>query len=93
VAECEASFEVEFARSGVTITVPPGVAVVDAAAQAGVVIETSCREGTCGTCETAVLAGVPEHRDSVLTPDEQAANGVMFPCVSRASSGRLVLDC
>jgi ferredoxin len=77
----------------VTVVVSPGVAVVDAAAQVGVVIETSCREGTCGTCETVVLAGTPDHRDSVLTPDEQAANGVMFPCVSRASSARLVLDC
>lgn len=87
------SFEVEFAKSGVTITVAPGVPVVEAAEQAGVIIETSCREGVCGTCETAVLDGIPEHLDSVLTDDEQAANDVMFPCVSRALSDRLVLDC
>lgn len=29
---------------------------------------SSCSEGTCGTCETAVLGGVPDHRDAV--PDE-----------------------
>jgi ferredoxin-NADP reductase len=86
------SFEVEFAGSGVTVTVPPGVSIVDAAAEAGVEIETSCREGTCGTCESEVIEGVPEHRDSLLTPDEQAANDVMFPCVSRCLSGRLVID-
>ncbi|MBN9792584.1 MULTISPECIES: PDR/VanB family oxidoreductase [unclassified Pseudonocardia] len=86
------TFEVEFAGSGVTVEVPPGVSIVDAAAEAGVEIETSCREGVCGTCESAVLEGVPDHRDSVLTPDEQAANDVMFPCVSRCLSGRLVLD-
>lgn len=88
----EGSFEVEFARSGLTVTVPPRVSIVDAAAEAGVQIETSCREGTCGTCESAVLGGVPEHRDSLLTPDEQAENDVMFPCVSRARCPRLVLD-
>ncbi|MDN5913757.1 MAG: PDR/VanB family oxidoreductase [Pseudonocardia sp.] len=86
------SFEVEFARSGVTVTVPAGVSIVDAAAEAGVDIETSCREGTCGTCESEVRAGVPEHRDSLLTPDEQEANDVMFPCVSRALSEKLVIE-
>ena len=88
----DGSFEIEFARSGVTVTVPPGVSIVDAAAEAGVDIATSCREGTCGTCESAVLGGVPEHRDSLLTPDEQAENDVMFPCVSRARCPRLTLD-
>ena len=91
--ESTGSFEVEFARSGVTTTVPAGVSIVDAAAEAGVDIDTSCREGTCGTCESDVLEGVPEHRDSVLTPEEQAANDVMFPCVSRCLSKRIVLDC
>jgi ferredoxin-NADP reductase len=88
----DGAFEVEFAQAGVTITVEPGVSIVDAAEEAGVTITTSCREGTCGTCESTVLEGVPEHRDSLLTPEEQAANDVMFPCVSRAASPRLVLD-
>ena len=88
----DGTFEVEFAQSGVTVTVPPGVSIVDAAAEAGVTIETSCREGTCGTCESEVLGGVPEHRDSLLTPEEQAENDVMFPCVSRAASEKLVID-
>lgn len=88
----DGSFEVEFARSGVRVPVPPGVSIVDAAAEAGVDIETSCREGTCGTCESGVLGGIPEHRDSLLTPDEQAENDVMFPCVSRARCPKLTLD-
>ena len=45
---------------------------------AGVDVLSSCQEGTCGTCETAVLAGEVDHRDSLLTPDEQAANDTMF---------------
>lgn len=53
---------------------------------------SSCRRGTCGTCEVAVLEGEVEHRDSVLTPLEQADGAVMMVCVSRAACPRLVLD-
>jgi ferredoxin len=50
---------------------------------------SSCRDGTCGTCETAVLAGVVHHRDLVLSESEQEANDAMMICVSRARSPRL----
>jgi ferredoxin len=53
---------------------------------------SSCREGTCGTCETAVLGGRVEHRDSLLTERERAANDTMFPCVSRAACATLLLE-
>jgi vanillate O-demethylase ferredoxin subunit len=46
----------------------------------------------CGTCLTRVLAGVPDHRDVYLTPEEQAANDQFTPCCSRAKTPRLVLD-
>lgn len=85
-------FEVELARSGATITVPFGGSVLDAVQKAGVNVLSSCREGTCGTCETTVLSGEPDHRDSVLDDDERAAGDCMFICVSRACSDRLVLD-
>jgi ferredoxin len=55
-------------------------------------VETSCREGICGSCETRVLAGSPIHRDSILSEEEQEAGDVMMLCVGRASSPRLVLD-
>jgi ferredoxin len=53
---------------------------------------SSCAEGTCGTCETRVLEGLPDHRDSVLRDEEKAANGCMMICVSRSCGDRLVLD-
>jgi ferredoxin-NADP reductase len=85
-------FEVELARSGATVTVTPGVSVLDAVHSAGVDVLSSCRQGTCGTCETTVLAGTPDHRDSILEDDERAAGDCMFICVSRALDDRLVLD-
>ena len=53
---------------------------------------SSCREGTCGTCETPVLDGIPDHRDSVLDAGRAGRNDCMMICVSRACTTRLVLD-
>ncbi|MGA4991551.1 PDR/VanB family oxidoreductase [Nonomuraea bangladeshensis] len=86
------AFEVELTASGLTLMVPPGRSILEVVEEAGVHVLTSCREGTCGTCETSVLAGVVDHRDSLLTPEEQAANDVMFVCVSRAACPKLVLE-
>jgi len=88
----ELPFEVELAQAGLTLTVPPGQSVLRAIEAAGVSVLSSCTEGTCGTCETAVLSGTPQHRDSVLTPAEQAAGDTMMICVSRSATRRLVLD-
>lgn len=87
-----AAFEVELEHSGVTFTVSPDQTLAEAIEAAGVDLPTSCREGTCGTCETVVLAGEPDHRDSCLTPEEQESNEIMMPCCSRSRSARLVLD-
>ncbi|BBZ05681.1 ferredoxin [Mycolicibacterium chitae] len=87
-----ASFQLELARSGQTLTVPANRTIVDVMDEAGITVPVSCREGTCGTCETAVLAGAPDHRDSILTEDERAANDVMFVCVSRSNTDVLRID-
>jgi ferredoxin-NADP reductase len=87
-----ASFEVELARSGRTVTVAPGASVLDAIGSVGVDVLSSCQQGTCGTCETTVLAGRPDHRDSLLDDHERALNDCMFVCVSRSLDDRLVLD-
>ncbi|MER5478120.1 PDR/VanB family oxidoreductase [Streptomyces sp. NPDC002734] len=88
----EQAFEVECARSGATVTVGPEESIVDALESAGVAVETSCRDGICGTCETRVLDGTPDHRDMLLSSEEQAAGTSMMICVSRCASARLVLD-
>jgi ferredoxin len=52
----------------------------------------SCMQGTCGTCEVAVLDGVPDHRDAILTEAERAAGETMMICCSGSKSKRLVID-
>jgi len=86
------AFEIVLARSGRTLTVSPESSILDVVEEAGISVLSSCAEGTCGTCETPVLAGEPDHRDSVLDEAARAANDCMLICVSRACSSRLVLD-
>lgn len=78
--------------SDVEVEVGADETILDAVQRAGIQVPSSCREGTCGTCETVVLEGIPEHRDSFLTKDEQASNEVMTPCCSRSKTPVLVLD-
>lgn len=88
----DAAFEVQLASSGRIVVVPADRSIVHALAAAGVTVATSCEQGVCGTCLTRVIAGVPEHRDLYLTPEEQAAGDQFLPCCSRSRSARLVLD-
>ena len=87
----DTAFEVVFEQSGVTATVPAGVSILDVAAEHGVFALRSCSEGVCGTCETVLLDGEPDHRDAVLSAEDRADN-CFIPCVSRCRSARLVLD-
>jgi ferredoxin-NADP reductase len=87
-----APFEVELARTGTVVTVTPDKTVLEALNQIGVEVLSSCRRGVCGTCETTVLAGRPDHRDALLDDDEREVNDCMYVCVSRSRDERLVLD-
>jgi ferredoxin-NADP reductase len=87
-----AAFDVRLRRTGTTVRVDAATTVLAAVESAGVDVLQSCREGTCGTCETAVLSGVPEHRDSVLDEAERTAGDTMMICVSRSLGPVLELD-
>ncbi|WP_405147415.1 PDR/VanB family oxidoreductase [Sphaerisporangium sp. NBC_01403] len=88
----DTAFDVELARSGVTLRVPADTSILDVVERAGLVNVGSCYQGTCGSCETKVLDGRPDHRDSVLSAAERASGTSMMLCVSRCASSRLVLD-
>jgi cytochrome P450/ferredoxin-NADP reductase len=86
------AFDVHLAQSAITLTIPVDRTILSMVEEAGVGVLSSCGEGTCGTCETAVLDGVPDHRDSVLNAEQRAAGDCMMICVSRSCTDRLVLD-
>jgi tetrachlorobenzoquinone reductase len=91
-AAVEGGFEVVLARSGRTVAIQPGMTILEALNAAGIMPNCSCVQGVCGSCETRVLDGVPDHRDVILTPEERAHNRTMMICVSGARTARLVLD-
>jgi ferredoxin-NADP reductase len=91
-AEADSAFDLVLQRSGLTLQVPPDKSVLTVIREAGVSVLASCLEGVCGTCETEVIEGDVDHRDSILNEEERASNEYMMVCVSRCRSSRLVLD-
>ena len=90
--DARASFTVELRKSGKTFEVGPDTTLHKRLIELNANVPFSCEEGICGACETRVIEGVPDHRDSVLTATEQASHKVMMVCVSGCKSERLVLD-
>ncbi|WP_326541567.1 PDR/VanB family oxidoreductase [Pseudorhodoferax sp.] len=88
----DGGFVVELARSGRRLPVAPGTTILDTLLAHGVDAPYSCMQGICGACETRVLDGLPEHRDSVLGEAERAGNRTMMVCCSGARSPVLRLD-
>jgi vanillate O-demethylase ferredoxin subunit len=86
------SFQMELRKTGKFCEVPEGKSMLDVLLDAGVDIPYSCMDGICGSCETRVLAGTPDHRDSVLSDKQRASNEVVMVCCSRSKSDLLVLD-
>lgn len=80
------------ARSQLTVDVPASQSVLDALEAAGLSVANACRTGVCGSCEVSVLAGVPDHRDSIRSGSELHDTASLAVCVSRAQSDELVLD-
>jgi ferredoxin-NADP reductase len=85
-------FELRLARSAMALQVPPDKSILDVLIEAGIPVQHSCCDGVCGTCETRVLDGVPDHRDSVLFGDDALSTDRIMVCVSRACGPSLTLD-
>ena len=83
---------VELARSGQEFVIPEGKSILQVLLDAGVDVDYSCELGICGACEQRVISGTPEHRDAILTEEEQASNTKVMICCAGCKSERLVLD-
>ncbi|MEA2902805.1 MAG: tetrachlorobenzoquinone reductase [Alphaproteobacteria bacterium] len=85
-------FTVELARSGQEFFIPEGRTILEVLLDGGVDVDYSCELGICGACEQRVISGTPEHRDAILTEEEQAENKRIMICCAGCKSERLVLD-
>jgi ferredoxin len=80
---------------GPWFAVESGQTVLAAAEQAGVAWPSSCRNGSCRTCLSRLMAGQVQHTIAwpSLSPDERA-QGYVLPCVAHACPGQAVeLQC
>jgi tetrachlorobenzoquinone reductase len=91
-ADKKGGFIVELARSGQEFVIPEGKSILQVLLDAGVDVDYSCELGICGACEQRVISGEPEHRDAILTEEEQASNTKVMICCAGCKSERLVLD-
>ncbi|CAB3806974.1 Phthalate dioxygenase reductase [Paraburkholderia ultramafica] len=82
-------FKVTLKQSGASFEIPAERTILEVLRDAGVKVPSSCESGTCGSCRTTLCAGTADHRDLVLQEDERTTQ--IMVCVSRASSGELVL--
>jgi ferredoxin-NADP reductase/predicted amidohydrolase len=85
-------FDVELAKSDRILHVPAHTTVLDVLREAGLDIPHACQNGLCGSCETRVLAGAPDHRDVILTANGADPTDRIMVCVSRSRTPTLTLD-
>lgn len=91
-AEPGGEFDVELAKSGKRLHIPAGQTILNVLQANGVEVDYSCQDGICGACMTRVIEGIPDHRDMVLSTEEQASNTKIMVCCSRSKSDLLILD-
>lgn len=87
----DSAFSLVLSESGKEVTVPAGKPIIEVLEEEDVFVLTACEAGICGTCETEVVSGIPDHRDDYLTTEERATNKTMMVCVSRSKTPALVL--
>jgi len=92
VLDDESIFQVHLARSGLTLDIESGKTILQVLRENGISLPSSCEQGACGTCEVAVLDGVPFHQDVYLNDAEHENGNRIMTCVSRSHSEQLVLD-
>ncbi len=81
--------DVQFRRSGRTLIWNGQDAnLLDFAERHGVAVESGCRSGSCGSCETTVVSG---HVRYAVQPDQEVAPGRCLLCVGTPGSA-LVLE-
>jgi ferredoxin-NADP reductase len=89
--EVNVAFDVVLSKSGQRFTIPADKTIIEVLKEEGLSVVTSCEEGYCGTCETEVVSGIPDHRDEYLDPEERASNERMMICCGRSKTPELVL--
>jgi ferredoxin-NADP reductase len=85
------AFTVTLARSGKTFSMSGSQTVLAAAKKAGAIVPSSCSQGVCGTCKTALLKGTVEMNHNGGIRQREIDKGLRLLCCSKPTSD-LVVD-
>lgn len=88
----EGEYTVELSQSGQIFSIEKGKTILQTLLDNGIEVDYGCEAGVCGTCETRLISGIPDHRDEVLTDAQKESNSLIMICCSGAKSEKLVLD-
>jgi len=84
-------FFVTLAVSGLRFAAPPGQPLLVSAREAGVLLPSACRNGTCRECLCRLLEGRVSY--AIEWPGlsaEEKREGCILPCVARPESDLLI---
>lgn len=84
-------FTVTLSRSGKMFSMPSNQTVLAAAKKAGAIVPSSCSQGICGTCKTALLKGTVEMNHNGGIRQREIDKGLRLLCCSKPTSD-LVID-
>jgi uncharacterized 2Fe-2S/4Fe-4S cluster protein (DUF4445 family) len=77
---------VTFQNEGISVEVPEGSTLLDAAREADVYVNASCNgKGSCGKCKLVVLEGSVDAANTPLLTEDEKAAGYILACQSKVT--------
>ncbi len=84
-------FDIQFAKSGKTVSCPAEMTVLQSAQAAKINLPTSCGQGVCGTCRVKIVSGTVDMHHGGGIKQREINQGYILACCSKPTSG-LVID-
>ncbi len=81
-----------FAKSGRVVEVDAADTILEAAERCHIEIQSSCRQGRCGTCRVAKISGDVVMTDQEALSAEDVARGDILACIGQPASRNVEVD-